>query len=417
MSAASPDGKPRRALVFSGGGARGAYEAGFVQYLCDELPEKLGHQPKIDILCGTSVGAIHACYMAGTAHLGQGRGQRLVDVWRSMQLTEILPFTLKDLLSLPRRMLGVRRVAEAMKSGDLPDRLYGLFDTDALEQVVLGAIPWREIRNNVRDGLVDAVCIPATQIGTGRVVVFMETKDRAVPQWSRDPSVVPRPTRLLPTHAMASAAIPLLFPAVRVASTYYADGGLRLNTPLSPAVRLGADRILVISLRQETPLGTDPIREDMRIADYGSPGFLFGKVLNALLLDHLDTDLSRMRVMNEFMRHGEAAYGPDFMDRINEVAVRERGQTYRRIHDIVIRPSADLGRFAGERLANLSDASSRSPILRLAAKNVADDGTPESDLLSYLLFDGDFLAPLAELGFQDAKAREDELLEFFRDPA
>ena len=415
MSAASTDAKPRRALVFSGGGARGAYEAGFVRYLCDELPEKLGHQPKIDILCGTSVGAIHACYMAGTAHLGQGRGQRLVDVWRSMQLTEILPFSLKDLLGLPRRMLGVRRVAEAMRSGDLPDRLYGLFDTEALEQVVLGAIPWREIRNNVRDGRVDAVCIPATQIGTGRVVVFMETKDRSVPQWSRDPSVVPRPTRLLPTHAMASAAIPLLFPAVRVASTYYADGGLRLNTPLSPAVRLGADRVLVVSLRQSTPQVSDPAREDMRIADYGSPSFLFGKVLNALLLDHLDTDLSRMRVMNELMRHGEAAYGSDFMDRINAIAEEERGQTYRRIHDIVIRPSADLGRLAGEMLANLSDAASRSPILRLAARNVADDRTPESDLLSYLLFDGEFLAPLAELGFQAAKAREDELLEFFRD--
>lgn len=416
MGEATNGAKPRRALVFSGGGARGAYEAGFVRYLCDDLPEKLGHQPKIDILCGTSVGAIHACYMAGTAHLGAGRGQRLVDVWQSMRLNEILPFSVKDLLSLPRRMLGVRRVAEAMKSGDLPDRLYGLFDTDALEQVVLGAIPWREIRNNVRDGLVDAVCIPATQIGTGRVVVFMETRERSVPQWSRDPSVVPRPTRLLPTHAMASAAIPLLFPAVRVASTYYADGGLRLNTPLSPAVRLGADRVLVISLRQATPDARDSSREDTRIADYGSPTFLFGKVLNALLLDHLDTDLARMRVMNEFMRHGEAAYGPDFVDRINEIAVRERGQTYRRIHDIVIRPSADLGRLAGEMLANLDDASSRSPIIRLAARSIEDEGKAESDLLSYLLFDGEFLAPLAELGYQDAKAREDELLEFFRDP-
>ena len=416
MSASTAGKRPRRAIIFSGGGARGAYEAGFVRYLCDELPEKLGHDPKVDILCGTSVGAIHACFMAGSAHQGPGRGERLVEVWKSMRLDEILPFSTRELLALPRRILGVRRVAEAMRSGKLPDRLYGLFNTDGLEQVVLGAIPWREIRNNVRNGLVDAVCVPATQIGTGRVVVFMETRDREIPHWTRDPSIVPRPTRLLPTHAMASAAIPLLFPAVRVASTYYADGGLRLNTPLAPALRLGADRVLVVSLRQATRKSTDVALSDARIADYGSPTFLFGKVLNALMLDHLDTDLARMHVMNEFMQHGEQAYGDGFIDKINEVALRERGQVYRPIRDLVIRPSADLGKLAGQVLANMSDASSRSPLIRIAARNIGEDGRPpESDLLSYLLFDGEFLAPLADLGLRDARAREDELIDFFTD--
>jgi NTE family protein len=403
-------------VIFSGGGARGAYEAGFVRYLCDELPEKLGHPPKIDILCGTSVGAIHACFMAGTAHQGPGRGERLVEVWKAMRLTEILPLSARDLLALPRRILGVRRVAEAMRSGELPDRLYGLFNTEALEQVVLGAIPWREIRNNVREGLIDAICVPATQIGTGRVVVFMETRDRNIPHWTRDPSIVPRPTRLLPTHAMASAAIPLLFPAVRIANTYYADGGLRLNTPLAPALRLGADRVLVVSLRQETHRSTDSALAESRVADYGSPMFLFGKVLNALMLDHLDTDLARMHVMNEFMRHGQQAYGDDFIEKINEIAVKDRGQAYRPIQDLVIRPSADLGQLAGQVLSTLSEESSRSPLIRFAARNIVEEGrTPESDLLSYLLFDGEFLGPLAELGLKDARAREDELIEFFRD--
>jgi NTE family protein len=354
--------------------------------------------------------------MAGTAREGAGRGARLVDVWASMNLSEILPLSARELLALPRRLLGVRRVAEAMREGDLPDRLYGLFNTENLERVVLSAIPWREIRGNVRDGRVDAVCVPATQIGTGRVVVFMETRERHVPRWTRDPSIVPRPTRLLPTHAMASAAIPLLFPAVRVASTYYADGGLRLNTPLAPALRLGADRVLVVALRQEARQSTEASLSEQRVADYGSPLFLFGKVLNALMLDHLDTDLARMRVMNEFMDHGEQAFGRDFVEKINDVAVRERGQVYRRIHDIVIRPTADLGQLAGQILSNLSDASQRSPLIRLAARNLGADGrTPESDLLSYLLFDGEFLAPLAELGFRDAQAREEEIVEFFTD--
>jgi NTE family protein len=412
----SNERRPRRALVFSGGGARGAYEAGVVRYLVDELPKRLGHPPRFDIVCGTSVGAIHACYLAATAHLGEGRGERLVDVWRGMRLDEIFPVSARDLLALPRRILGVRKMAEAMRHGAAPERLYGLLNTAALERVVLGAIPWREIRRNVREGRVDAVCIPATQIGTGRVVVFMETRNRDVPRWTRDPSIIPRPTRLLPTHALASAAIPLLFPAVRVASTYYADGGLRLNTPMAPALRLGADRVLVVALRQEASQADDAALSEQHVADYGSPLFLFGKVLNALLLDHLDTDLARMHVMNEILAHGEKAFGADFVDKINEVALRERGQAYRRIDDLVIRPSADMGRLAGQILVNMSEAKSRSALIRLAARNLTDgERTPESDLLSYLLFDGEFLAPLTELGFRDAQVREEELVAFFSD--
>ncbi len=416
MAAPTSNRSPRRALVFSGGGARGAYEAGVVRYLLEELPKRLGHPARFDILCGTSVGAIHACYLAATADQGAGRGDRLVEFWTSMRIEEILPLTARDLIRLPRRLLGMRRTAEAMRDGAAPDRLYGLFDTQALERLVLQAIPWRSIRGNVRAGRVDAVCVAATQIGTAHVVVFMETRERHPPRWTRDPNIVPRPTRLLPTHALASAAIPLLFPAVRVASSYYADGGLRLNTPLAPALRLGADRVLVMALRQEPSQASAAALAEQRVEDFGSPLFLFGKVLNALMLDHLDTDLARMHVMNEILADGEKAFGADFVERINEVAERERGQAFRRIHDLVIRPSADLGLLAGQILQNLSDAHSRSPLIRLAARNLTSSGrTPESDLLSYLLFDGEFLAPLTDLGFADARAREEELVAFFSD--
>jgi NTE family protein len=299
----------------------------------------------------------------------------------------VLPLSTADLIRLPGRILRVRRVAAAMRGGAAPQRLYGLLNTRELERLVVQAIPWRRIRGNVQSGRVDAVCIAATQIGTGRVVVFMETHERKIPRWTRDPNIVPRATRLLPTHALASAAIPLLFPAVRVASTYYADGGLRLNTPLAPALRLGADRVLVV-----------------------------GKLLNALLLDHLDTDLARMHVMNEMIENGEKAFGSEFIDRINAVAIERRGQSFRKIHDLVIRPSADLGVLAGQAIQSLSRKRSRSPLIRIAARNLGgSQRSPESDLLSYLLFDGEYLAPLAELGLRDARAREDELVAFFTD--
>jgi NTE family protein len=407
---------PRRALVFSGGGARGAYEAGVVRYLLEELPARLGRPVRFDLLCGTSVGAIHACFLAATAHEDGRRGSRLVDLWTSMRLEQVLPLSTRDILRLPRRILGVRRVAEAMREGAAPTRLYGLLNTGPLERIVLHAIPWRHIRQNVREGRIDAVCVAATQIATGRVTIFMETRERAVPEWTRDPNILPRPTRLLPTHALASAAIPLLFPAVRVASTYYVDGGLRLNTPLAPALRLGADRVLVVALRPHPSLASEAALTEQRVRDYGSPLFLFGKLLNALLLDHVDTDLARMHVMNEMIADGEAAFGPGFLEKVNAQAVRDGRHPFRKIRDLVIRPSADLGVLAGRILQAMGGERARSPLIRLAARNLVDGRrTPESDLLSYLLFDGEFLAPLAELGLRDARAREADLVDFFTD--
>lgn len=416
MASGAPGRRPVRAVVFSGGGARGAYEAGVLWYLLDELPKRLGATPRFDIVCGTSVGAIHACFVAATAHEGPGRGRRLTETWKGFRLDEVLPFSATDLLFLPRRLLGLRKVASELRSGRAPERLYGLLNTQALEKIVQSAIPWRSIHRNVVEGRLDAVCVAATQIATGRVVVFIENRERRVLRWTRDRSIVARPARLLPVHALASAAIPVLFPAVRLGSTYYADGGLRLNTPLAPAVRLGADRVLVVGLRHPTSDAEDAAHAEQRVEAYGNPAFLFGKVLNALLLDHVDADLARMRLMNEILRDGEKAFGPEFIDRINAVAERERGHVFKEIDALVIQPSADLGVLAGQVLGTKREQGSLSPLLRFFLRTLGSAGTSfEGDLLSYLLFDADYASPVVQLGFADARAREAELVRFFSD--
>jgi NTE family protein len=409
---------PRRALVFSGGGARGAYEAGVVRYLVEELPRRIGRTPRFDIVCGTSVGAIHACYMAGTAHQDHTRGIQLVDFWRTMKIEQVLPFSRRDLFDLARRMVGVRHMAQLLRGASVPDRIYGMLNTRALERMVVRAVPWRHIRRNVNEGLVDAVAVAATEIATGRVVSFLETREREVTGWGRDPSLVPEITHLRPTHALASAAIPLLFPAVRIGSSFYADGGLRLNTPLAPAIRLGADRVLIVALRRHVETAHEATLRTHRVEDYANPFFLFGKLLNAILLDHMDGDIARMRVMNEMIRDGLQAFGPTYLERLNAVSESHRHQRFREIQDLVIRPSADLGVLAGEVLKSIPQAGVRSPLFRLAMRGLggaSSQRTAESDLFSYLLFDGDFLAPLAELGFRDAAAQEEELVKFFED--
>ncbi len=333
-----------------------------------------------------------------------------------MRLEEILPFTTRDLLRLPARLLGLRRIADAFRSGAAPERLHGFFNTAPLERLVMGSIPWREIRRNVREGHVDAVCVAATQIATGRVVAFIDSREPLSSRWDRDPMVVPRQVHLRPTHALASAAIPMLFPAVRLGRSYYADGGLRLNTPLAPALRLGADRLLVVALRQSEREAHKAALARMRVQDYANPMFLFGKVLNALLLDPVDTDLARMRLMNQLLEDGQSAFGASFLAELNQVA-RSAGRTaVKRIDDLVIRPSRDLSQLAGEVLAQIPSARLRSPLLRFAARGTKGSGpTPEADLMSYLLFDGEFARPLAELGFKDACAQEEALCRFFSD--
>jgi NTE family protein len=373
---------------------------------------------RFQLVLGTSVGAIHACYVAATADGSAERGTHLGKIWRSFRLDEMLPLSPADLLRVPRRLLGLRRVSSELRAGRLPQRLYGALDTAALERVVVREIPWDRIQRNVAAGALDALCVTATRIGTGHAVVFVESRDGRPPRWTRDRTVVAVPARLRPQHALASAAIPLLFPAVRIGRSYYADGGLRLNTPLSPALRLGADRVLVIALRTsalETTGGDLP--GDPGVAAYGSPAYLFGKVLNALLLDHVDTDLAQMHLMNEILRDGERAFGPQFLDRINAVAERERGLRFRRVEDLVLRPSRDLGVLAGEVLERKRRAGGLSPILRffLGAASAGGGTSFEADLLSYLLFDHEFTDPVVELGYADAKAREEDLARFFED--
>lgn len=410
--------RKKTALVLSGGGARGAYEVGVLRYIREELPSALGFQPRFDIICGTSVGAVNACFISATAHEPEKQGKRLAEIWESLVLDEMYELGLRDLITIPWNLFRGRTPRSAFDRGrGAPRRLGGILNTAPLETLVLREIPWKNISKNFREGHTYALSVSSTEISSGNTVVFFQHGEKRFPQWARDYHIIPRMTTIGPSHALASAAIPLLFPAVRVGNAYYCDGGLRQNTPLSPALRLGADRVLVIGLKYSPPgpleMPGKPSGKDLEA--YVNPLFILGKVLNALLLDRAEYDLDRLRLFNAVIDGGEKAYGPDFLQRINSIIVPIRGAPYRRVEDLYITPSEDIGAVASRHAGRGKAALRLRGIVSWAFTRISVHGLPrgEADFLSYLMFDGAYAKDLIRLGMADAAAHKDDLVSFF----
>jgi NTE family protein len=394
-------------LVLSGGGARGAYEAGVIRYLREELPRSLGRHAPLDILSGTSVGAITACFLAASMQTPDTQGAELCGMWSQLALEQVYKVEGEDLWTLTRKMWRAATNEPVRPEGW---RLYDILHPEPLEELVRARAVWPNITENLESGHLQALAVTATQISTGKAVTFVQRKEGGVPPWSRDPANVARPAVIGPDHALASAAIPMLFRAVRLDEGYFCDGSLRQNTPLSPALRLGAEKVLIISLKHKN--GEE---QPARLTSYPTTPLLMGKVLNALLLDHTDYDLDRLRRFNHLLEAGELAFGKDFVPKMNEAVREMRGQPYRHVEDLVLRPSRDIAKIAStharkNRLRSATQASLPTKLLHRIAQSQL---VTEADLASYLLFDGDYAKDLIALAMEDAHAQREALLRFF----
>jgi NTE family protein len=394
---------PRRlAMILSGGGARGAYEVGVLWFVFDELSRILGAPPRVDIVCGTSVGAINGCYLA--AHLGDPvlGLRRLVELWSDLELTRVLGFGLRQVVGLPRVLLGGASDAS------------GLFDVTPMAELVQREISWRAVSRCLRKRMLRALTVSCTEVQTGRTAVFMQTSPDLTIPTSAPPRTIFRAARIGPHHALASAAIPLLFPPVKIDDEQYLDGGLRQNTPIAPALRLGATHIFAIGSSREVQGRV--VREAGHQVAPRAPGaaFLLGKVLNAFLLDHVDVDIELLTRINNVLVDGTRAFGPGFVEAVSSQSRRRGGQEYRHVQALRVRPSEDIGRLAYDHLQR--GRLRGDPILTRRLFSLLDLGSVgEADLASYLLFDGPFCRRLIEMGRADARARRDEMMEFFRD--
>ncbi len=391
------------AIVLSGGGARGAYELGILRHVLGELVPKLGPEAIPRILSGTSVGAINACCLAALA-AAPGMGiEMIIERWEQLRLDDVFKLGWGDLAGVMRWMLGSKSAGPT-----------SLLNAAPLADLVRSLVPWRALHENVQSGRLRGVTVSATDVESGHTVVFIESELPTPPQ--TDPAMDWMSCRLTPRHALASAAIPIVFPTMKIAGRVYSDGGLRQNTPLAPALRLGASRVMVVSLRAAKPdrasLGA---QSEADRDELSRPIFLFGKLLDALLLDRVESDLNNLRRVNKALlsleKVGEKIAGNEDL----ALTLALAGGGLRPVSDVLLRPSVDLGRLAVEVMLRPNVRGRLDGpagfFMRHLAESSERDNDP-SDLLSYLCFDGEYAHELIALGQQDARAREEELARF-----
>lgn len=381
--------RERIGLVLAGGGARGAYEAGALSVLMPAL-EARGQRPTV--IVGTSVGAINAAFAASRAHVPAGEAlNEGLERWAGIAMERVVrPIALgqaaKTALLYAGEVLGVPHA-----------RLRGLLDPSPLRETLEEWVDWDALHRNVRDGAVDTVAVIATAAANERSVAFVESERARSPRNSYSADYLKAVIGV--EHVRASAAIPTVFPAVRVEQPprgrgWFYDGGTRLNTPIKPALDLGVDRVVVIA--------TTSINQTPGVVDGPEPDFADGAVelVQATLVDPLIADIRMLGKINLLVDGGPS-------DGANAWR-RSRGLTpYRRVPFIFIAPEqrGALGQVA-QRVKDESFSGLRrlrSPDVALLSRLLGGKGRPQAELLSYLFFEGEFARAAIALGQADAQ--------------
>jgi NTE family protein len=389
-------------LVLTAGGARGAYQAGVLKRI-GEIPALRGQPSPFRIVAGASAGAINGAMVSALAGNLHEATTALAGVWGRLEVRDVFRPDLSSFL-----MTGLRLMADLGLGGLLGGgRVQSMLDTAPLPAFLDRALPLEGIGDSIRRGHLYALAVTATSYHSGRSFTFIQGR-AGHPLWMKSRRVT-LPVQMTLDHICASAAIPIVFPPVRLMCEgrplWFGDGGLRLVNPLSPAIRLGATRVFAVGVRSQSAAASLSRAEQLQGAE-SEPSVLrpplaqiCGVFLNAIFLDHLDADLDHLRRMNELI----AAYG-------GEVAASAAGvqEPMRMVAPLVVSPSHDLAIVA-------KAMSNRMPgVVRYILEGLGTPDAQSADLMSYLLFDRAYTRALVDIGYQDAGARIDEIEAFVR---
>lgn len=374
-------------LVLSGGGARAAYQAGVLDYIADAFPSS-----KFSIMKGVSAGAINTAHLANHPGTFKEATQAMVGSWQELTLENV--FKSESTFDFFRRLLKSKdgdSYEERITSSMAHQR--GILDPSPLRAYLSEKLKTDEagcltgIKENLDAGKFKACAVTTTNYMTGQTTTFVQGAD--IERWIR-PSRVGITTQLTVDHIMASAALPIIFPAVLLNEAWHGDGGVRLTNPLSPAITMGADRILVISTRYKR---SQAEADSHTIKGYPPAAQIIGILMNAIFLDAVDQDADHLERIN---------------DLIEQLPERHR-DGLRPIKLLMIRPSVDIGKLAGKYKPQFSGA------LRLFTMGIGSDETKSPDWLSMLLFQQEYMRDLIDVGYNDAAHQHDQIEQFLEE--
>jgi NTE family protein len=378
---------PQKAgLILTGGGARAAYQVGVLKAIAEMLPRRT--QNPFPVICGTSAGAFNAVTLAVYAQSFRLGAQYLEKMWKNFSAHDIYradPLgvfnnTVRWLSGLILNGLGINKLNHV-----------SLLDSSPLAELLERAMPSEKIQENIDLGVLHALSISASGYGTGQSVNFFQSAAGVLP-WQRARRLGVA-TNIEPRHILASSAIPFIFPAVLINREYFGDGSMRQIAPISPALHLGAVRVLVIGTGQTD----EQLPNRARVDDYPSLAKIAGHALDSIFLDSLEVDMERLRRINKTI------------GLVSDEVRRHMNMSH--VDVLLISPSQSIEKIAGRHAKQLPWA------IRLLLASVGAMRRNTSNLVSYLLFEKEFCRALIDLGYQDAMNRKEELMEFLGMPA
>lgn len=375
--------KPKTGLIMTGGGARAAYQVGVLKAVADILPRQASSP--FQIISGTSAGAINATALATHAYNFRKSVQRIAIIWSNFHAEQVFR---TDAFGILRTSFNWFMALMSLGMSH-HSRALSLLDRSPLRHLLEQYIRTEDIQHSIDKGYLHALSITASGYTSHKSVSFFHGQPELEP-WNRFRRIGVR-TEINVDHLMASSAIPFVFPPQKISQEYFGDGSMRQIAPISPALHLGADKVMIIGNHMER---TAPQQQHTHENRAPTIGQIAGHVLDSIFLDSLDADIERLGRINETV------------DLIPQKQRDKHGFPLRHIDTLVISPSQDIGDLAEEYIDQLPRS------MRLLLRGIGAYRSDGSDLVSYLLFERAYTRRLIDLGYQDTMDKKHELIKF-----